>query len=100
MTPFALTHKAKADLREIALHTEQRWGKEQRNHYIRQLDMAFHVLAENPQAGKDCAYIRTGYRKLAQGSHIIFYRTGADCRVEIVRILHQRMDVDSALSSD
>ncbi len=51
MTPFALTHKAKADLREIALHTEQRWGKEQRNHYIRQLDMAFHVLADNQLLG-------------------------------------------------
>ncbi len=31
MKPFALTQKAKADLRRIAIYTEQRWGKGQRN---------------------------------------------------------------------
>ena len=28
MKPFALTRKAKADLRGIAIHTEERWGKD------------------------------------------------------------------------
>ncbi len=98
MKPFALTQKAKADLRGIAIYTEQRWGKSQRNMYIKQLDDAFWLLAKNPEAGKSCDDIRAGYRKFPQGSHVIFYRNGTDCLVEIVRILHESMDVDLGLS--
>lgn len=98
MKPFALTQTAKSDLRAIAIYTGERWGKDQRNLYIKQLDDAFRLLAENPLAGKDCDYIKPGYRKFPQGSHIVFYRTGTDCVVEIVRILHRNMDVESTLT--
>lgn len=41
MQQFQLSKKAKADLRSIALFTENRWGRPQRNLYIKQLDDAF-----------------------------------------------------------
>lgn len=97
MKPFVLTNQAKADLRAIALFTEQSWGKEQRNLYVKQFDDAFHLLATSPLAGKDCSYLRAGYRKFPQGSHIIFYKTGTASVIEIIRILHKSMDVDSRL---
>lgn len=97
MKNFALTSKAKADLRAIAMFTEERWGKEQRNLYIKQFDDAFHTLTNSPQAGKACDYIRNGYRKFPQGSHIIFYKNGNNVKVEIVRILHKSMDVEAML---
>lgn len=99
MKPFVLTRKAVSDLHAIARYTEQRWGSEQRNLYLRQLDDAFHLLARSPLAGRACDDIRSGYRKLPQGSHVIFYRSG-DNLVEIVRILHRSMDVDSILSGE
>lgn len=40
MPNFKLSRKAKADLRSIALYTERRWGREQRNHYILQFASA------------------------------------------------------------
>ena len=92
MKAFALTSKAKADLHAIAIFTEDRWGKEQRNLYIKQFDDAFHIA---PLAGKSCDYIKDGYRKFPQGSHIIYYKDGAKHKIEIVRILHKNMDVDS-----
>lgn len=95
MTTFALTSKAKADLRAIAVFTEEHWGKDQRNLYIKQFDEAFYLLARTPQAGKACDYIGSGYRKFPQGSHIIFYKNGLASTVEIVRILHKSMDVES-----
>ena len=97
MKPFALTNQAKADLRAIAFFTEQSWGKEQRNLYVKQFDDAFHLLATSPLAGKDCSYLRAGYRKFPQGSHIIFYKMGTTSVIEIIRILHKSMDVDSKL---
>ena len=99
MPPFALTRKAKEDLRAIAVFTEQAWGREQRNGYLKQLDDAFHLLADNPHAGRACDHIATGYRKLPHGSHVIFYKPGTAYRVEIIRILHKSMDVDVQLQA-
>ncbi len=80
MKPFELTRKAKGDLYAIALYSEQQWGKAQRNLYIKQLDDAFHVIAENPALGKNCDALLPGYRKFPQGSHVIYYLSGNNPR--------------------
>ena len=49
-----------------------------------------------PSLGRACDDIRTGYRRYAEGSHTIFYRE-AGGGIEIVRILHGRMDPDRHL---
>jgi toxin ParE1/3/4 len=99
MPSFSLTKKAVADLREIGRYTEQQWGKEQRNKYLAQLDTCFHQVAADPLKGKDCSDIRKGYRKVNAGSHVIFYRQKNPAEIEIVRVLHERMDFDTKLAS-
>jgi len=98
MPTFTLTNKAIADLKDIGRYTLEHWGREQRNLYLRMLDASFQQLAANPLAGKDCSDIRDGYRKCNVGSHVIFYRQSGDT-IEIVRILHGRMDCETRLSS-
>lgn len=98
MPSFTLTNRAKADLKEIALYTQEQWGRDQRNEYLSMLDVCFHQLAANPLKGKDCSDIRNGYRKLIAGSHVIFYRQMLNNSIEIVRILHGRMDIETLLS--
>lgn len=97
MKKFALTRKARNDLIAIAVFTEEHWGKTQRNLYLKQFDDAFRRLAARPSLGSPCDFIKPGYRKISQGSHIIFYRKCADDVVEIVRILHKNMDVETRL---
>jgi toxin ParE1/3/4 len=98
MPRFVLTKKAKADLMSIGRYTAATWGREQRNRYLGLLDGSFHELAANPLKGRDCGSIRPGYRQHGVGRHIVFYRSiAADC-IEIVRILHERMDVACRLS--
>jgi toxin ParE1/3/4 len=46
-----------------------------------------------PSLGRACDDIRPGYRRYAEGSHIIFYRE-VRSDIEIVRVLHGRMDPD------
>ncbi|HHC6826461.1 TPA: type II toxin-antitoxin system RelE/ParE family toxin [Vibrio parahaemolyticus] len=94
MKPFQLTNKAKSDLRDIALFTSRRRGREQRNIYLKQFDDSFWLLAETPDIGKACDEIRDGYRKFPQGSHVIFYRQIGSQSIEIIRILHKSMDVN------
>jgi len=98
MPSFNLTNLAKADLKEIGHYTQQQWGREQRVLYLNMFDVCFQQLAANPLKGKDCSEIRNGYRKLNAGSHLIFYRQKSIDHIEIVRILHGRMDIESRLS--
>jgi toxin ParE1/3/4 len=97
MPAFRLTAKARADLLEIGRYTQWTWGRDQRNRYLSHLDEALHLLAQEPDRGRPCDEIRQGYRKYYVGRHVIFYRqAGPD--IEIIRILHERMDIDSRLS--
>ncbi len=97
MGKFRLSNAAKDDLKRIAIYTDERWGKEQRNSYLRQLDHRFHKIAENPSIGKPCDHIRPGYRKAAEGSHVIFYKIHQSDDVDIIRILHRNSDVENHL---
>lgn len=94
MPAYRLTNKALEDLRSIARYTEQTWGREQRNQYLSKLDASFQMLVHEPELGRACDEIRQGYRKHHVGRHLIFYRILAS-RIEIIRILHDSMDIDS-----
>ncbi|NOY13318.1 MAG: type II toxin-antitoxin system RelE/ParE family toxin [Deltaproteobacteria bacterium] len=98
MADFTLTGKAKNDLKEIARFTQKRWGRDQRNKYLKILDGSFHQLALNPSIGRDCSELKFGYHKFPTGSHVIYYRSKSDSLIEIVRVLHASMDVEIQLS--
>jgi toxin ParE1/3/4 len=97
MPAFHLTRKARCGLRSIARYTQEKWGREQRNKYLSKLDESFYTLAQEPQRGRACDDIRPGYRKYHVGRHLIFYRQRVN-HIEIIRILQDRMDVESHLS--
>lgn len=92
---FTLTRKAKEDLKSLAAYTQKKWGREQRRIYAKQFDDVCHMLADNPDIGTSCDYIKKGYCKSPNSSHIIFYRTLKTSQIQVVRILHKRMDVRS-----
>lgn len=98
MPGFLLTNAAKSDLKSIGRYTQEKWGIEQRNRYLTLLDRSFHDLAVNPLMGRDCGDIRPGYRKLPIGKHLVFYRQKESELIEIVRVLHERMDSESHLT--
>ncbi len=98
MPGFILTNAAKADLKDIGRYTQETWGIEQRNRYLTLLDQSFHDLALNPLMGKDCGDVRAGYRKFPVGKHLVFYRQLKPKQIEIVRVLHERMDSESHLT--
>lgn len=90
---FVLKPRARADLDEIWDYTMERWGLEQAETYIRQLWKHIQAVADSPSLGRDCEDLRPGYRQYPSGSHLLFYRL-TDAGVDIVRILHERMDYE------
>lgn len=97
MGSFILRQKATEDLLAIGRYTRKQWGKVQQRRYLTQLDSAFHDLADKPGLGRACDDIQEGYFKYGVGKHVIFYRHAGKERIEIVRILHGRMDIEQHL---
>ena len=95
MQNFRITSKSKIDLKKIAIFTHKKWGKKQRDKYLKLMDDCFNSLADNPSIGVNCDYIEIGYLKFPQGSHLIFYKKGTIVSVDIIRILHKSMDIES-----
>jgi len=92
MANFTLRPAAIRDLEIIWKYTAETWDDEQADNYIHDLNDGFLLLAQMPFTGKDCSYIREGYRKYPINRHIIFYLVSSN-DIEIIRILHERMDV-------
>lgn len=97
MPPFLLTSAARRDIIDIGRFTSEKWGKRQRDKYLKQLDDDFKLFARQPEIGRYAEDIKPGYKKCCQGSHIIFYRTGTEPKIVVIRILHNSMDVEQHL---
>ncbi|QDP98193.1 type II toxin-antitoxin system RelE/ParE family toxin [Microlunatus elymi] len=91
MRSYRLTPAAVQDLSSIWDYTVERWDGGQAETYVNEIRAAVERLAESPDRGRACDEIREGYRRYGIGSHIIFYVVNQDS-VDVVRILHQRMD--------
>lgn len=91
MKPYRLTPAAQRDLSQIWDYTEEQWDLRQAETYIGDLWSAVERIAADPSLGRQCDDVRTGYRRYAIGSRLVFY-VETEATVDVIRILHQRID--------
>jgi len=96
MSSYSLSPEAKKDLLDIHAYTQNKWGRQQAQKYIDALEKRCDELAKSPHLGRGRPEIKPGYRSIADGKHVIFYRVG-DSGIEILRILHGRMDIEQRM---
>lgn len=94
--PYVISKKAIYDLEEIWLYTVDKWSIEQADRYYNLLFDEIAFICKNPKTGKQMDDIRKNYRAAKVKSHLIFYKVDTDT-VQIVRILHERMDIKNRL---
>ena len=101
MYSFRITELADADLLSIYFFTYITWYEEQAIEYTDGLKDTVNKLAANPKRIGTVARsaVRPGYRSYRYQSHLVFYRVSGQF-VEVVRILHKRMDVGKQFSSE
>lgn len=93
MANYILSKKAQEDLRKIWYYTVETWSEKQADIYFQDLIQSLNLIATDPNAvGRSYEDVRTGYRGLRSGRHIIFYRILKNGKARIIRILHERMD--------
>jgi toxin ParE1/3/4 len=97
MAKYFLTNKAVEDIDEIWNYTRTRWSENQADKYYGFLIQTFQEIAKTPDHGKKYDEIRNDLLGSKAGRHIIFYRIIKPNQVEILRILHEKMDLKSKL---
>lgn len=115
MAQYRITHDARADIVDALGYTQVQFGAEARRRYQSLILTAFGSIAEQPERIGSLARdeLAEGIRSLhliycrgkaaggriARPRHVVFYRLGADQVVEIVRLLHEAMEVKRHLPS-
>ncbi len=96
MPEYRLRPKARADLDGIWDYTYTTWGAKQARHYLTDLKRTCAKLACNPHLGKLRTDAYEGLRVYPAGKHLVFY-LAIDVGIDVVRVLHERMDAQSHL---
>ena len=89
---FNITKAAVRDLEDIWTFTKKTWTEQEADRYYRLIVDEIHFIVKNPYLGTQYNQIRAGYRASKVKSHLIFYKLHHD-QVEIIRILHVRMNL-------
>ncbi|MGV9013354.1 MAG: type II toxin-antitoxin system RelE/ParE family toxin [Flavobacteriales bacterium] len=93
-----VSQAAADDLESIWLYTIEHWSMEQADRYLNLILDGFDLIVSDPKVGRDLSHVRKGYFAANAASHVIFYRTDkAAGEIEVVRVLHERMDIENRL---
>ena len=96
---YKLSKQAEIDLENIWLYTFEEWSIEQADYYYDLIMDEIEYISTNPKSGKDYNEVRKGYFRSRVKSHFIFYKINMkEEKVEIIRILHQQMDIATNLN--
>ena len=108
MARFRLARPAQIDLANILATSAERWGDDGRQKYAAVLADAMRQVANEPGGPltKKRAELRSGIRsfhvrharrsaataKVRRPVHVLYYRVAQEGVIEIVRVLHEKMD--------
>lgn len=94
---YRLSPLAEQDLEGIWLYTRERWSAEQAALYYRSIISAIEGLLTGRLIPQPADVLPT-YLKFKVGRHVIYFKKSEDY-LDVIRILHERMDVKNYLST-
>ena len=95
MKRLAFSPAAIADLNEIWDYSADHWGPDRADLYINEIRDACNSIALGQKHGRHVD-ARPGYLRISAGSHVVYYQARGDV-MNVIRVLHSRMDVDRHL---
>ena len=90
---FKIKRAALDDLRTISRYTRKKWGREKEVVYIKGLFACFDAIANHETHNRDLSHLVTGCHSYKISHHLIIFRWLEDGRPEILRVLHEKMDI-------
>jgi toxin ParE1/3/4 len=86
--------EADDDLISTWRHGAEEWSEEIADKHLFEIEYACDRLLDEPMQGKPRDELVIGMRSIPVHPHMVFYQISKQT-IEIVRVMHQRMDVES-----
>jgi toxin ParE1/3/4 len=116
MARFRVSHPARTDIDDILATSASLWGTEAKRRYTALLQLGMQRVADQPDGPltRDRSAVRPGVRSfhlrharrvqftsgVKQPVHILYYRVVRPDIVEILRVLHERMEASRHLGME
>ena len=97
MAKYFLSNQAVKDLADIWIYTLEEWSEDQADKYYQYLLDSCQEVAANPNLAKQYEEVTDGLLGIRANRHIIFFRILSKSEIEVLRILHGMMDLNSKL---
>ncbi len=97
MSNYIISEKALDDINNIWKYTAKKWSVEQANRYYNLLIDEIEYVANNFETARDFGYVRKFYKYSKVKSHLIFFKLNKRNEIEVIRVLHERMDIENRL---
>jgi toxin ParE1/3/4 len=98
MSNYILSEQALDDINKIWVYTAENWSVEQADRYYNLIYDEIEYIVSNFEMARDYGTIRKNYRCSKVKSHLIFFKKTKNNEIEVVRVLHERMDIENRLS--
>ncbi|HNY54589.1 MAG: type II toxin-antitoxin system RelE/ParE family toxin [Sphingobacteriales bacterium] len=98
MAKVILRQEAINDLSDIWYYTLHKWSEKQADKYYNDIKIACKEIGENPSVGKNYTDISEQLLGFKSGKHILFYHQISADEIEVIRILHESMDLKNRIS--
>ena len=98
MPEYIISEKALEDINNIWIYTAENWSVEQADRYYNLIIDEIEYIVGNLNMARDFGKIRKSYKYSKVKSHLIFFKKDKTNEIEVVRVLHERMDIESRLT--
>ena len=98
MQEYIITEKALEDINNIWIYTAENWSVEQADRYYNLIIDEIEYIVENLNMAIEVGKIRKSYKYSKVKSHLIFFKKDKTNEIEVVRVLHEGMDIANRLA--
>ncbi|CAM3965724.1 type II toxin-antitoxin system RelE/ParE family toxin [Flavobacterium weaverense] len=98
MSEYVISEKAVEDINNIWIYTAENWSVAQADRYYNLIFDEIEYIVNNFDMARDFGKIRKSYKCSKVKSHLIFFKKDKMNEIEVIRILHERMEIGSRLT--
>jgi toxin ParE1/3/4 len=98
MSEYIISEKAIEDINNIWIYTAENWSVEQADRYYNLIYDETEYIVKDFEMARDFGKIRKSYKYSKVKSHLIFFKKDEMNEIEVVRVLHERMDIENRLA--
>ncbi|GIZ08035.1 type II toxin-antitoxin system RelE/ParE family toxin [Flavobacterium sp. UMI-01] len=98
MSEYIISEKALEDINNIWIYTAENWSVEQADRYYNLIIDEIEYIVNDLDMACDLGKILKSYKYSKVKSHLIFFKKDKTNEIEVVRVLHERMDIESRLA--